>query len=149
MTTSLQGGDPRWEITETCKELEPDLVIMGTRGMGKKGFLEGSMAGTPSTFNYPEIKQLFGGPYLANFAYTLDRANTAIAENKADFVAFGSLYIANPDLVERFKLNAALNSPDQATYYGGNEIGYTDYPFLNQPKETSNKQPAATESATS
>jgi len=44
ITTSLQGGDPRWEITETCKEMEPDLVIMGTRGMGKKGFLEGSMA---------------------------------------------------------------------------------------------------------
>ncbi len=44
VTTSLQGGDPRWEITETCRELEPDLVVMGTRGMGKKGFLEGSMA---------------------------------------------------------------------------------------------------------
>jgi len=44
VTSSLQGGDPRWEITETCKELEPDLVIMGTRGIGKKGFLEGSMA---------------------------------------------------------------------------------------------------------
>ena len=44
VTTSLQGGDPRWEITETCEELQPDMVIMGTRGMGKKGFLEGSMA---------------------------------------------------------------------------------------------------------
>ncbi len=44
VTTSLQGGDPRWEITETCTELKPDLVVMGTRGLGKKGFLEGSMA---------------------------------------------------------------------------------------------------------
>ncbi len=44
VTTSLQGGDPRWEITEICEELQPDMVIMGTRGMGKKGFLEGSMA---------------------------------------------------------------------------------------------------------
>jgi len=44
VTTSLHGGDPRWEITETCKELQPDMVIMGTRGTGKKGFLEGSMA---------------------------------------------------------------------------------------------------------
>ncbi len=42
--TLLQGGDPRWEITETCKELHPDLLVMGTRGTGKKGFLEGSMA---------------------------------------------------------------------------------------------------------
>ncbi len=44
VTSSLQGGDPQWEITETCKELQPDMVIMGTRGHGKKGFLEGSMA---------------------------------------------------------------------------------------------------------
>ncbi len=44
VSTSLQGGDPRWEITEICTELQPDMVIMGTRGMGKKGFLEGSMA---------------------------------------------------------------------------------------------------------
>ncbi len=44
ITSSLQGGDPRWEITETCIELKPDLVVMGTSGYGKKGFLEGSMA---------------------------------------------------------------------------------------------------------
>ena len=44
LTTELQGGDPRWEITEICEELKPDLVVMGTRGQGKKGFLEGSMA---------------------------------------------------------------------------------------------------------
>ncbi len=44
VTTTMQGGDPRWEITETCKELQPDLVVMGTRGQGKKGFLEGNMA---------------------------------------------------------------------------------------------------------
>ena len=44
VTTALQGGDPRWEITEICEELKPDLVVMGTRGLGKKGFLEGSMA---------------------------------------------------------------------------------------------------------
>jgi nucleotide-binding universal stress UspA family protein len=44
VTSALQGGDPRWEITEVCEELKPDLVVMGTRGQGKKGFLEGSMA---------------------------------------------------------------------------------------------------------
>ncbi len=44
VTSSLQGGDPSWEITETCEELKLDMVIMGTRGQGKKGFLEGSMA---------------------------------------------------------------------------------------------------------
>ncbi len=41
---SLASGDPQWEITETCEELQPDLLIMGTRGLGEKGFLQGSMA---------------------------------------------------------------------------------------------------------
>jgi N-ethylmaleimide reductase len=45
-------------------------------------------------------------------------------------VAYGVPYLANPDLVERFRRNATLNAPDMDTFYGGNEKGYTDYPFL-------------------
>ncbi len=45
-------------------------------------------------------------------------------------MAFGKLYIANPDLVERLKADAPLNTPDQGTFYGGAEKGYTDYPTL-------------------
>jgi N-ethylmaleimide reductase len=58
------------------------------------------------------------------------RAEDAINQGLADAVAFGQLYIANPDLVERFKLNAPLNKADATTFYGGTEKGYTDYPFL-------------------
>jgi N-ethylmaleimide reductase len=51
---------------------------------------------------------------------------------EADLVSFGSLFLANPDLPKRFELNAQLNEPDRATMYtGGDEKGYTDYPFLN------------------
>ncbi|MDQ6956657.1 MAG: alkene reductase, partial [Mariprofundaceae bacterium] len=57
-------------------------------------------------------------------------AESAILNNNADVVAFGSLYIANPDLVERFSTDAELNTPDQATFYGGDSHGYTDYPSL-------------------
>ena len=46
------------------------------------------------------------------------------------YEGFGSLYIANPDLVERFASAAELNTPDQATFYGGDSHGYTDYPFV-------------------
>ena len=49
---------------------------------------------------------------------------------RANAVAFGRQYIANPDLVERLKAGAALNTPDQNTFYGGGAEGYTDYPFL-------------------
>ena len=48
----------------------------------------------------------------------------------ADAVAFGRLFLANPDLPERFRLNSPLNSPNESTFYGGSEKGYTDYPAL-------------------
>jgi N-ethylmaleimide reductase len=59
-------------------------------------------------------------------------AAAAVSNGHADLVAFGRLFIANPDLVERFRLNAPLNEPDRATFYGGDAAGYTDYPGLDQ-----------------
>ncbi|MNL85723.1 N-ethylmaleimide reductase [compost metagenome] len=53
-----------------------------------------------------------------------------MASGKADIVTFGKLFIANPDLVRRFKEDAPLNEPNKATFYGGGAEGYTDYPFL-------------------
>jgi N-ethylmaleimide reductase len=67
---------------------------------------------------------------MTNGGYTLDSANAAISTGMADLVAFGNLYIANPDLAERFAQNAPLNTPDASTFYGGNETGYIDYPSL-------------------
>ena len=52
----------------------------------------------------------------------------------ADLVSFGRLFLANPDLPERFKKGAPLNEPDEKTFYGGDEQGYTDYPFLDSEK---------------
>lgn len=62
--------------------------------------------------------------------YTAPRAEALIAAGTADAVAFGKLFLANPDLVERFRRDAALNAPDRATFYGGDAHGYTDYPAL-------------------
>jgi len=50
--------------------------------------------------------------------------------NSFDAVAFGVPFIANPDLVQRFKLEADLNQPDQSSFFGGDSTGYTDYPNL-------------------
>ncbi|MDB9376298.1 alkene reductase, partial [Nodularia sphaerocarpa CS-585A2] len=47
-------------------------------------------------------------------------------------IAYGRIYISNPDLVKRFALNASLNPYDRSTFYGGTEQGYTDYPFLEE-----------------
>mgnify|MGYP003392341636 CR=1 FL=1 len=76
------------------------------------------------------IRKAYHGTLIVCGGYDQARAGEALAQGRADAVAFGQLYIANPDLAERFKLNAPLNEPAPATFYGGNEKGYTDYPAL-------------------
>lgn len=73
------------------------------------------------------FRHLFHGPLLSAAAYTPETAAQAIDEKHVDAVAFGRLFIANPDLVARIKQGAFLNKPDRSTFYGGGEHGYTDY----------------------
>jgi N-ethylmaleimide reductase len=67
---------------------------------------------------------------MVNWDYDRESGNAAIASGDADLVSYGKLFIANPDLPKRFQLNAPLNEPDPSTFYGGDEKGYIDYPFL-------------------
>ncbi|MGZ8190666.1 MAG: alkene reductase, partial [Methylococcaceae bacterium] len=76
------------------------------------------------------LRKAYNGILIVCGGYDQARAGQVLADGLADAVAFGQLYIANPDLVERFQLNAPLNTPDPATFYGGSEKGYTDYPAL-------------------
>lgn len=76
------------------------------------------------------LKKEFGGNYIINQQLTKDDAERIITSGNADAAAWGQLYIANPDLVERFRLNAELNSPKPELFYGGGKEGYTDYPTL-------------------
>lgn len=78
----------------------------------------------------PQLKTIFGGVFIANEKFTKETAEAAIKSGRADAVALGQLFIANPDLPERFKLGAPLNAPDPATFYAQGPKGYTDYPFL-------------------
>src|SRR5262249_53457521 len=78
----------------------------------------------------PELKRKFGGIYIANEGFSFETANKAIAAGEADAVAFGTLFIANPDLPKRFAVGAPLNTPDPSTFYGSGAHGYTDYPDL-------------------
>jgi N-ethylmaleimide reductase len=84
----------------------------------------------PGGFDLQKLRRAFNGVYMANNGYDLEMAVQARAHNLADVIAFGRLYIANPDLVERFKTGAPLAALDQATLYGGDAHGYTDYPAL-------------------
>jgi N-ethylmaleimide reductase len=94
--------------------------------------IEGATGGPRdiAPFDYGSLRKRFKGAYIANNGYDLALANKVLSGNEADLIAFGKLFIANPDLVERFRRGAPLNAPDKATFYGGDAKGYTDYPTL-------------------
>ena len=86
-------------------------------------------------FDYAALKQAYRaaggkGAWMVNNGYTPEMAAQAVQEGRADLVAFGKAYIANPDLVQRLRTHAPLNQPDPSTFYGGGAEGYTDYPVL-------------------
>lgn len=76
----------------------------------------------------PRLKGVFAGVYIANESFTPETAEQALAAGDADGVAFGKLFIANPDLPQRLARRAALNQWNAETFYSGGERGYTDYP---------------------
>ncbi len=82
-------------------------------------------------FDFQALRHAFKGAWMVNNGYTREMAINSISSGYADLVAFGKPYIANPDLVERFKQNASLNPIDPTTFYGGDAKGYTDHSRMN------------------
>jgi N-ethylmaleimide reductase len=78
------------------------------------------------------FRNLFSGPLVSAAAYTPESAALAIQEKHADAIAFGRLFIANPDLVKRIRDHRPLNASDRSTFYGGGPRGYTDYQTLEE-----------------
>lgn len=104
-------------------------VIEGATG-GPRDFQQGD-----KPFDYAAFKAAYRnaggtGAWIVNNGYDRAMAEAAVAEGRADLVAFGKPFIANPDLVRRFREDAELNTVDSATFYGGGAKGYIDYPAL-------------------
>jgi N-ethylmaleimide reductase len=78
----------------------------------------------------PILRNLFQGAFMLNGGYDLASGNEAIAQHKADLIAYGVLFLANPDLPERFQKKSNLNTPNRETFYSGEEKGYIDYPSV-------------------
>ncbi|MBD9373251.1 alkene reductase [Rhizobium sp. ARZ01] len=125
--------DPQPLFNHVVSGLPNDLayihLIEGATG-GARDHQQGS-----APFDYAALKAAYrdkGGKavWMVNNGYERELAQKAVQSGYADLVAFGKLFIANPDLVERLRENTQLNSPDQATFYGGGAKGYTDYPAL-------------------
>lgn len=96
-------------------------VLQGTGGAPQERWLP---------FDYDRLRALYAGNLIRNNGYDFATAQQAVISGGADAIAFGRLLLANPDLVERFRRGAPLNSPDYERLYTGEEKGYTDYPFL-------------------
>ena len=122
---SMDDSDPATTFDYVAHQL-------GGLGLAYLHVLEGDMLSGERALDYRRLRDTFGGTYMANNGYDLERARAALANGDADLVAFGRLYIANPDLVARFREGASLNEPDAETFYGGDAHGYTDYPFLEE-----------------
>ncbi|BAT61904.1 N-ethylmaleimide reductase [Variibacter gotjawalensis] len=103
---------------------------LGKRKIAFIHVIEGATGGARDNiaFDYASVRKRFGGTYIANNGYEETLATAALDEDRADLIAFGKPFIANPDLVERFRDGAPLAQPDKATFYGGDARGYTDYP---------------------
>lgn len=94
--------------------------------------IEGATGGPrdAAPFDFEQLRQRFKNVYIANNGYDEKLARAQLDADKADLIAFGHHFVANPDLVDRLKLGAPLAQLNPATLYGGGAEGYTDYPAL-------------------
>ena len=108
------------------------VQALNQRGIAFIHFVEGATGGARDVpgFDFAWARRTFKGAYIANNGYTRAMAIDAIASGRADAVSFGRPFIANPDLVQRLKLNAPLNTADSKSFYAPGPQGYTDYPTL-------------------
>ncbi len=110
----------------------PLVEALGAKGLAYIHVIEGATGGPRdiAPFDFVALRKAFPGAYIANNAYTRELAIETLRAGRADLIAFGKLFISNPDLVERLREDAPLNAPHQETFYGGDALGYTDYPAL-------------------
>ena len=125
----MGDDDPAATFTGAVREL-------AARGLGHwLHVVEGSPGdpAAPEQFRalFADMRRDWPGFYVANGGYDGPSGEAAVREGRADAIAYGRAFLANPDLPKRLAHNAPLNEPDQATLYGGTEHGYTDYPEWN------------------
>ena len=126
----MGSPDYRETFTYVAEQLsQRELAYLHVVDGLKFGFHE---LGEPMTLD--EIREVYTGRILGNCGYERDDANAAIRDGRADLVAFGRPYIANPDLVERFANDLEYSESDQATWYTKGSQGYTDYPAYSEAR---------------
>ena len=126
----VDDSDPRALFTAAAAGLERfGLAFLELREPPEDG-----TRGKPKVASVaPDIRKVFSGPLVLNSDYDRDRAQAAIDAGVADAVAFGRVFLANPDLPRRLEERIALNEPHEATFYTQGAEGYVDYPRAARP----------------
>ncbi|KVW97051.1 alkene reductase [Thiobacillus denitrificans] len=122
----IHDANPQETFDYVVAELNPLKlafldVLQGTGGMPREEWIP---------FDYAQLRALYKGNLILNNGYVFETGQAAVMSGEADAIAYGRIILANPDLVERFRQGAPLNTPDYDKLYTGEEKGYTDYAFL-------------------
>ncbi|HEX5330297.1 alkene reductase [Sulfuricurvum sp.] len=122
----MKDSDPQSHFTYVCEKLNSyNLAYLHIIDA-----LEGDIRHGANVVDLSVLRKAYKGVLITNGGYTQERGHATIQNGLADAVAFGSLFLANPDLIERFAENAPLNTPNPDTFYTQGEEGYVDYPTL-------------------
>ncbi|PZU19164.1 MAG: alkene reductase [Shinella sp.] len=128
----LSPVSPANGISSSDPQAQYDYIVdqLEALGIAYIHVVEGATGGPRDVapFDYASLRRRFSRTYIANNGYDLEVATSNVEEGKADLIAFGRPFIANPDLVERLQSGAPLSEMNPATLYGGGAAGYTDYP---------------------
>ena len=132
---SMSDSDPDATFTQLTAELDKldigylHLVETDAPGSAAEDAPTDAFVTARHTL-FAELRAKFHGPMIVNGGYDAARGEAVLASGAADLIAYGKLFLANPDLPRRFEASAPLNAPNKATFYGGGAEGYTDYRFL-------------------
>ena len=100
-----------------CHMVEPRMILVGEKA--------------ETTHSLLPMRKAFNGTFIVAGGYDRADGNKAVSSGYTDLVAYGRIFLANPDLPKRFELDAPLNKYDRSTFYTSDPVvGYTDYPFL-------------------
>ena len=125
----MHDSDPMATFGHVLKELNAyNLAYAHITQVTAQDIAHGAVAGVGPR----ELRPYYSGRVISAGGFTLETGNQALAEGWADAIAFGVPFLANPDLPERFRVGAGLNTPDPTTFYASGPAGYTDYPALGQ-----------------
>ena len=130
---------PRGTFNDMGDDVPAALFTAAVHALASRGLVhwlhvvEGSPGDPPASSDFRALfaqllRQDWPGLYVANGGYDGPRGEQALQDGRADAIAYGRAFLANPDLPWRLANGAPLNEPDAATFYGGTEHGYTDYP---------------------